>query len=257
MFFFPLYDDNPCRITPFVTWAMIGLCAMIFLWQMGLSDEAGEQAVLALGFVPATFLGDARLAPDLALVPPAATLVTSMFLHGGLMHLGGNMLYLWIFGNNVEDAMGSGRFLLFYLLCGIAAALAQGLADPDSTVPMIGASGAIAGILGAYLLLHPRANVRVLLVIIIYVRFVNIPAVFVLGAWFALQIWSSLSAPAGAGGVAFLAHVGGFVAGLILIPFFRLPGVPLWGQAASPSFEVSRRPPSLPPRGPWRRGPWG
>ena len=177
--------------------------------------------MLALGVTPATLLGDARLPPELYLVPPVATVFSSMFLHGGFMHLAGNMLYLWIFGNNVEDSMGHVRFVIFYLLCGVAAALAQAWPNPDSTIPMIGASGAISGVLGAYLLLFPRARVLVLIPLGAFSRIVYVPAMFVLGFWFVLQLISTALTEGGQGGVAWGAHIGGFVAGMVLIPLFK------------------------------------
>jgi len=160
---FPLYDDNPTTRRPYVTIALMGACIVAFVWQMSLGPRGGQLAVYSLGFIPAVFIGEAELPRELALVPASATLVTSMFLHGGLMHLVGNMLYLWVFGNNIEDACGHGRFLAFYLLCGVAAALVQAIPDLDSEIPMIGASGAISGVLGAYLLLFPHARVYVLI----------------------------------------------------------------------------------------------
>jgi membrane associated rhomboid family serine protease len=145
-----------------------------------------------------------------------------MFLHGGFMHLIGNMLYLWIFGNNIEDAMGHLRFVLFYLVCGVAAAMSHALTDAGSVVPMIGASGAISGVLGAYLLLYPRAHVLVLIPLGFFMRLMYVPAGFVLGLWFLLQLISgSVSVGQGGGGVAWFAHVGGFLAGMILVGFFK------------------------------------
>jgi membrane associated rhomboid family serine protease len=144
-----------------------------------------------------------------------------MFLHGGWMHLTGNMLYLWIFGNNIEDAMGHGRFIAFYLLCGLAAALAQALMEPASEIPMIGASGAISGVLGAYLLLYPHARVQVLLPVGLVMHMVSLPAVLVLGFWFVLQVLNSMVATAGEGGTAWFAHLGGFIAGMAFIPLFK------------------------------------
>ncbi len=217
----PLRDDNPTSITPFVTYAFIAACVLAFLWQMSLGKKGFEAAVLALGVTPATLLGDARLPPELYLVPPVATVFSSMFLHGGFMHLAGNMLYLWIFGNNVEDSMGHVRFVIFYLLCGVAAALAQAWPNPDSTIPMIGASGAISGVLGAYLLLFPRARVLVLIPLGAFSRIVYVPAMFVLGFWFVLQLISTALTEGGQGGVAWGAHIGGFVAGMVLIPLFK------------------------------------
>ena len=224
----PLRDDNPTSITPFVTYAFIAACVLVFLWQMSLGEKGFEAAVLALGVTPATLLGDARLPPELYLIPPVITVFSSMFLHGGFMHLAGNMLYLWIFGNNVEDSMGHVRFVIFYLLCGVAAALAQAWPNPDSTIPMIGASGAISGVLGAYLLLFPRAHVLVLIPLGVLTRLVPLPAMFVLGFWFVLQLISTALSDAGQGGVAFGAHIGGFVAGMILIPVFKYRHVRLF-----------------------------
>ena len=224
----PLRDDNPTSITPFVTYAFIAACILVFLWQMSLGEKGFEAAVLALGVTPATLLGDVRLPPELYLVPPVATVFSSMFLHGGFMHLAGNMLYLWIFGNNVEDSMGHVRFVIFYLLCGVAAVLAQAWPNPDSTIPMIGASGAISGVLGAYLLLFPRAHVLVLIPLGMFSRMVPLPAMVVLGFWFVLQLVSSALSDGSQGGVAFGAHIGGFVAGMILIPVFKYRHVRLF-----------------------------
>lgn len=240
MFFLPLFDDNPTRRTPVITMAIIALCVLVFLWQWSLGPRGEALAVYSFGMIPAVLFGYADLPPSLRAVPAWLSVVTSMFLHGGIMHIAGNMLYLWIFGNNVEDSMGRGRFVVFYLLCGTAAALAQAIAHPTSGVPMLGASGAIGGVLGAYLVLHPRANVGVLFWFIIIVRIITVPAVIVLGFWFAAQILSGVTAPAAGdgGGVAFWAHVGGFVAGALLIPFFRRPGVPLMEPAHSRPFAV-------------------
>ena len=180
------------------------------------------------------FQGD-NLPTNLILVPAWTTIITSMFLHGGWLHLGGNMLYLWIFGDNVEDAMGRFRFILFYLLCGIAAALAQAAINPSSSIPMVGASGGIAGVLGAYLLLHPKAAVRCLLVIIVFFRFINLPAWLVLGGWIGLQFAAAPQAFEGTGGgVAYLAHIGGFVAGVALIPFFKKRHISLLDRGQPP-----------------------
>jgi membrane associated rhomboid family serine protease len=240
MFTIPLYDDNPTSRPAVMTWALIAACVLAFLWQVSLGPAGGERAVYGLGVIPVVLFGRAELPPELALVPSWATILTSMFLHGGWLHLLGNMLYLWIFGNNVEDAMGPGRFLAFYLLCGTAAALAQSLAGPLSTVPMIGASGAIGGVLGAYLMLHPRANVYLLVVIVFFVRFISVPAALVLGLWFVMQFLSGASTPVGGGGVAFWAHVGGFVAGMVLVPVFKRRAVPLFDRHHSRTFAVLR-----------------
>ncbi len=227
----PLRDDNPTTIQPVVTIILIVLCALIFLWQLSLGSRGFEAAVMSLGVIPATLLGGKTLPPELALVPPTVTVFTSMFLHGGWMHLIGNMLYLWIFGNNVEDAMGHARFVIFYLLCGVAAVFAQSLPNVTSTVPMIGASGAISGVLGAYLLLYPHARVLVLLPLGFYTQLVHLPAMAVLGFWFVLQLISTALSDPQAGGVAFGAHIGGFVAGMILLPIFKHRHVRLFARS--------------------------
>ncbi len=227
----PLRDDNPTVLRPVVTIAIIAVCVIVYLWQALLPRRGAEEVVYALGLIPAVLLGNQQLPEALRWVPAPVTLFTSMFLHGGLLHVGGNMLYLWIFGDNVEDRMGHGRFIAFYLICGLVAGLSQALPAPDSIVPMIGASGAISGVLGAYLLLYPRANVLVVIPLIFIPWTLRLPAVFVLGMWFLAQLLSS-AAPAGAGGgVAFRAHVGGFVAGMLLMRVFtrRPPPLrPLW-----------------------------
>ncbi len=243
---FPISDDNPSRIRPTVTWVLIAACILVFLWQMSLDAGAGRVAVFKLGMIPARLFGFRELPAELAATPAWATVFTSMFMHGGWMHLGGNMLFLWIFGDNVEDAMGHVRFALFYLMCGAVAALTQAFLNTDSIIPMIGASGAISGVLGAYLLLYPRATVRVLIFLGIIFWFARIPAMFVLGFWFITQLVSAAATPAGVPGVAFWAHVGGFAAGMALVPLFKDKYVQLWQAARSKPFSVERR-----------RGPWG
>ena len=217
----PLRDDNPSSIAPIVTIVLIVACVLMFLWELSFGASGGERIIYALGVVPAVLLGHGQLPAELMLVPAWATVFTSMFMHGGWMHLIGNMLYLWIFGDNVEDSMGHGRFIVFYLLCGVAAVYAQALPDPQSTVPMVGASGAISGVLGAYLLLYPHARVLVVIPFGFYLHPMRIPAGLVLALWFGLQLLSNAMAQAGQGGVAFRAHIGGFVAGMLLIPIFK------------------------------------
>lgn len=223
----PLRDDNPSTIVPVVTIAFVVGCVLVFLWQVSLGPIRGQQAIFALGVIPAVLLGDGALPPELAIVPPYLTTLTSMFMHGGWMHLIGNMLYLWIFGDNVEDSMGHVRFVIFYVLCGLAAVFAQALPEPSSTVPMVGASGAISGVLGAYLLLYPHARVLVAIPLGFIIQTVRIPAGIVLVLWFGLQLLSQVATPAGEGGVAFRAHIGGFIAGMLLIPFFKQKRLPL------------------------------
>jgi membrane associated rhomboid family serine protease len=241
----PLADDNPRNTTPFVTWGIIGICIAVFVWQLSLGS-AGDVAYYGFGLVPARLTGVAQLPPGIASVPAWATILTSMFMHGGFVHIGGNMLYLWIFGDNVEDSMGHVRFAVFYLVCGIIAALTQTFIAPASEVPVIGASGAIAGVLGAYIVLCPRANVRTLIFLGIIFWIVRIPAVYVLGFWFLLQFLNAAGSTAGDGGVAVWAHIGGFVVGVVLVLAMRKRGVDLWQGARSRAFHVEQR-----------RGPWG
>jgi len=213
----PLRDDRPTRAFAFVTVTIIALNALVFFHELALGNsDRAESFFKAYSLTPVNLTH----APS-----PAAygTVFTSMFLHGGWMHILGNMLYLWIFGNNVEDSVGHFKFIVFYLLCGTAAAVAQVAIAPDSTVPMIGASGAISGVLGAYLLLLPKARVLVLFPIWIFWRVFYVPAVLMLVFWFGLQLLSGLAVRHMnvMGGVAFWAHVGGFVAGMMLIPLFK------------------------------------
>ena len=226
----PLRDDNPTERPPVFTVLLIAACVLVFLWQLSLG-KAQQRAILALGVIPSVLFGEKQLSPELALVPPELTILTSMFLHGGWMHLIGNILYLWVFGNNVEDAMGHLRFLVFYVLCGAAAVFAQALPNPASTIPMIGASGAISGVLGAYLLLYPHARVLVGIPLGFVIHTARLPALWVLGFWFVLQVVNTLLAAKGQGGVAWGAHLGGFVAGMALLPLFRRRGVRLFQPA--------------------------
>jgi membrane associated rhomboid family serine protease len=212
----PIRDDNPTTITPVVTVGVIAVNVVAFIYQLSLGPY-GDTFVGVFGAVPSALFGGGSGSP----VPATLTLLTSMFLHGGIMHIGGNMLYLWIFGNNIEDVMGHGRFIVFYLLCGVAAAYAHAITAPDSLVPMIGASGAISGVLGAYLLLFPHARVLTLIPFGIFTRMDYIPAAWVLGFWIVLQFFNgTLSLGQDGGGVAWFAHVGGFLAGMALIHLF-------------------------------------
>ncbi|HJU17440.1 MAG TPA: rhomboid family intramembrane serine protease [Stellaceae bacterium] len=256
----PLYDDTPTWRLPIATYGLIAACVLAFLWQHSLGYRAEQQVAYALGMIPAVLFGHAELPYRLQIVPPWATVVTSMFLHGGWLHLLGNMLFLWLFGRGVESALGTPRFLLFYLVCGVAAALAQAAMDPTAALPMIGASGAIAGILGAYLVLYPRGNIVVFIWVLFFVRLITVPAVILLGLWFLVQLLSALAATTGEPGVAFWAHVAGFLAGMFLIVIFRRPGTPLLQPRRSAAFAPRRYGgASVPPAGrPWRRsGPWG
>lgn len=225
----PLHDDNPTRIKPLVTIGLIVVCVLVFLWQKSLGPRF-DQAMFSLGAIPAVIFGSKVLPAQLDIVPPWTTVLTSMFMHGGWLHLIGNMLYLWIFGNNVEDAMGHVRFVVFYILCGVVAFLAQSLPAPESTIPMVGASGAISGVLGAYLLLYPHARVLVVIPLGLFLYTTRLPASWVLAFWFVLQIISSAVSASEQGGVAFGAHIGGFVAGIALIPLFKHKSQPLFAQ---------------------------
>ncbi len=222
---FPLKDDNPTSTTPFITVGLILVNALVFFYQFSLEvggpdgARAGQAFIEEFGLVPCRLMASCRVTADLP--SPVLTIFTSMFMHGGLFHIAGNMLYLWIFGNNVEDTLGHGRFLIFYLASGVAAALAQTAVGPDSTVPMVGASGAVSGVLGAYLLLFPRAFVTTLIILGFFWRLVQVPAVVVLGFWIVLQVLNGLGSFGASGGVAFFAHIGGFVAGMALLFVLR------------------------------------
>lgn len=226
----PLRDDNPTSIVPWVTISIIIACIGIFLWELSVTASGDQSAVIAFSFIPSTLFASKEQSAEIAssIIPPSVTLLTSMFLHGGWMHLIGNMLYMWIFGNNVEDAMGHKRFIMFYLLCGVIAGLAHAALNVNSNIPTLGASGAISGVLGAYLLLYPHARVMVFLPLGLLSRIVYLPAGWALGFWFVIQLVSSAAAGPAGGGVAWGAHIGGFIAGMVLIPFFRYRHVPLF-----------------------------
>jgi membrane associated rhomboid family serine protease len=231
----PLHDDNPTTTKPYVTVGILIACVLLYVWQhLLLSDTGARQAAYALGLVPAVLTGREVLPPGIAVIPAWATIMTSMFMHGGFWHMAGNMLYLWIFGNNIEDAMGHVRFLIFYVICGAAAVLAQVWPNPASEIPMVGASGAISGVLGAYMLLFPKARVLLGLPLgFLIAELGRFRAIWVLAVWFAMQlimgtIAAAQSAGASEGGIAFGAHIGGFVAGCALVTIFKRRGVPLW-----------------------------
>ena len=214
---FPIRDHNPSHRTPVVTWALIVINIGIFVsyWSLFSDDMALARFFYRWGLVPIAS------APE--------TYLTSMFLHGSIMHIAGNMLFLWVFGDNLEDQMGHVGFLLFYLAGGLAAAFAQVAADPSSTVPMVGASGAIAAVMGGYLLMFPRARVDILIILIIIFRIIPVPAWIVLSAWFGFQLLQGATVPGEGGGVAYWAHAGGFAAGLVLT-------VPLWRKRGGMAF---------------------
>ncbi len=239
----PLYDENPTETTPYVTIALIAINIFVFFfvqpalgsgvrlslhlpghWVMVTGREA---AAWVWGAIPYEIFHSREITPHYW-VPVPLTLLTCMFLHGGIFHLGGNMLYLWIFGNNVEDVLGHIRFLVFYLLSGVLATLAHAMTAPNSMLPLIGASGAISGVLGAYMLRFPTARIKTLIILIIFITTIDIPAFFFIGFWFFMQfINGTASLGIGqTGGVAWFAHIGGFIAGIILFSLFpkRVPG---------------------------------
>jgi membrane associated rhomboid family serine protease len=236
MWFLPLSDDNPIARTAAVTPFLIALCAGAFMWQLGQQPIA---VFYSYGMTPAELFGYWHPGPLYQVVPVWAKVLTSMFLHGGWMHLITNMMVLWVFGNSIEGSIGPGRYLFLYLYCGIAAALTQAFSAPASHVPMVGASGAIAGVTGAYFLLLPRANVRCFIWIVFFFRVINIPGWILLGAWLAMQIASGMAQGSGRPGVAFWAHVGGFVGGIIVITFLRPQDVELLQPARTRVFAAS------------------
>jgi rhomboid family protein len=223
----PIYDRNPLRIIPFqfMTISLVLVSTLIFLWEQSLPPQMLERSLLVYGLIPTVLLGADHLDPQLAPMSAPVTLVTSLFLHGDWMHLIGNMLFLWVFGDNIEDSMGHWRFLLFYFLCGAAAGLTQAFAMPDAQAPTVGASGAVAGILGAYIVLHPKVKILVLAMSWFPLY---LPAYFVLALWIATQVASVLF---GVGGqVAWWAHIGGFITGALFVVPFRDKRVPLFDR---------------------------
>ncbi len=211
----PLKDDNPTLSRPTVTYFLIGMCVAIFFMQLGSESYRTGQLFYSYGLVPSVLMGHDQLPADLYAVPAFLTIFSSMFMHGGWIHLIGNMWYMKIFADNIEDNLGSRNFIIFYILCGIGAAMSQVLTDTHSQIPMIGASGAIGGVLGAYMINYPRAKILVLIPYFI-ITIIKIRALYVLGFWFILQFISH-----GEGAVAYAAHIGGFVSGMVLILFFN------------------------------------
>jgi len=232
---FPLRDDNPTLLTPIVTVGLIIVNVLVWIYYQGggLNPDLLGQSICQFGAIPAEVTGQTggyqgvQLAENLAPCEFGGltwgALLTSMFLHGSWLHLIGNMWFLWLFGNNIEDSMGHLRFLVFYLLTGLAGAGVHVFTAPGSFIPTVGASGAISGVMGGYLLLYPRIRIQTLFVLFIFIRIIAIPAWLVLGEWFALQLLSGWSKPTEGGGVAFWAHIGGFVAGLLLVKIFENP----------------------------------
>ena len=217
----PLKDDNPTYSTPIITYFIIGICIVVFLLELSSPNYKSGAIFYSWGVIPASLIHNLQLPDEVYRVPPTITLFTSMFMHGGFMHLIGNMLYMWIFADNIEDGLGKIKFIIFYLLSGIAAALTQVYMNTESTIPMVGASGAIGGVLGAYIVNYPKAKVLVLIPLGFFSQIVKVPAVFVLGIWFLLQFISSAATNSAGGGVAYGAHIGGFLFGAIAILFFN------------------------------------
>ncbi|MFQ5703835.1 MAG: rhomboid family intramembrane serine protease [Gemmatimonadales bacterium] len=254
---FPYKDDNPTVLTPYVTVGIIALTSLVWiLYQQGGLEPGLTRSICQLGAIPGRLLGGGvepvltRRGPVM-LCPDSAdlawyTVVSSVFLHGGWLHLIFNMWFLWVFGNNIEDAMGHGRFLIFYLICGVLAALAQVFTQQSSPVPMVGASGAISGIMGAYLVLYPKVRVHMLVFLGFFITTISVPAYLMLLYWAFLQFLGgvpTIGAGGSTGGVAFMAHLGGFVAGALLIRFFTKPELLRAAQRSNVAVKVHRRPP--------------
>ncbi len=235
----PLKDNIVARNFPIVNIGLIVMNSVFFIYQLSYGHRA-EELIYALGFIPSRFL--AQQAQGLLSPSSIVPVFSSMFMHANLIHLMANMWFLWIFGDNVEDCMGHGRYLLFFLLCGVASVAAQAIAEPQSTIPMIGASGAVSGVLGAYFLTYPHARILTLLPIFILFYLIELPAYFFLGFWFVLQFMQgsihSLNQQEITGGVAFWAHVGGFIAGVGLLQVFRLKD---WQRPVLQSAKKIRR----------------
>ncbi len=215
----PIKDRNPADLFPIVTLALIAANTVVFLLQISQGFSQFEKTVVSLALIPANFTAQPTALPEWG------TIFTSMFMHGGILHIAGNMLFLWIFGNNVEDYMGHIKYLLFYLLSGVAAAFAHIYTHPHSTMPTVGASGAIAGVLGAYFFLYPRARILAAIPVFLFFYFVEVPAYIFLGFFFVLQMFLGLpslrATPVDAQGIAWFAHIGGFIAGAVLLLVFR------------------------------------
>jgi membrane associated rhomboid family serine protease len=236
--FIPVTDSNKRSWIQYhyITVILIVLCILVFGVQIAGGDEGSTRMVYGLGTIPAILFGLRELPEAIALIPAWLTLITSMFLHGNLAHLAGNMVFLWVFGDNVEDAMGHHRFIIFYLLCGVLAALAHAAVDHQSIAPMIGASGALSGVLGAYFILHPRVQVWIILFALVPVR---LPTYLVLGGWILMQVAFSFMGEEGTEQVAWWAHIAGFAAGAALIRYFRYPHVALWDTSETGAIDVA------------------
>ena len=239
----PLKDDNPTSSRPIVSYGIIFFCVIIFLAQIGLNDIELREFTYTYGLIPSVLMGIDQLPNNLDKISPIGTIFTSMFMHGGWMHLLGNMLYLWIFADNIEDDLGTLNFVIFYFASGVGAAMAQVLTDINSQIPMIGASGAIGGVLGAYLVNYPNAKVLVLIPFGFFSQLIKIRALYVLGFWFVLQFINSFLTSSSGGGVAYAAHIGGFISGVILILFFNK-------KIKKKKFKINRKKIN---KGPWEQ----
>ena len=219
MFFFPISDVNATKNRPIITWIILICCIAIFIYQKNFDYHIEQKIILTFGMIPSVLFEIKQLPDELVIIPSYMTLISSMFLHGGWMHLIGNMTYLYIFGDNIEDELGKFKFIIFYISCGIFGGFCQALIDVNSEIPMIGASGAISGILGAYLILFPKKDIKVFFWFFIFIKVFRIPAMYVIGCWIFIQFFSLNSSEDS--NVAYLAHIGGFIAGIILIIIFR------------------------------------
>lgn len=213
----PLKDDNPTNTVPFITWGIICVNVIVFIYMLLLGPAGSDQFIRRYSVIPYELFTHGRPA-----APKYLTVFTSMFVHGGFLHIGGNMLFLYIFGDNIEDYLGHLKYILFYLVCGVAAVLAQGLLSGGSKLPMLGASGAISGVLAAYMILYPKAGVWTFFFFLFFWQVIKVPAIFIIGLWIVIQVANGLmTLKAAGGGVAWFAHVGGFLAGVMLILLFR------------------------------------
>tara|TARA_B100001250_G_C19789036_1_gene785565 strand:+ start:14 stop:724 length:711 start_codon:yes stop_codon:yes gene_type:complete len=217
----PLKDDNPTSGKPVISYSIIGICVIVFILELSSPTYKTGELFFSYGLIPSVLVGTDQLPSDIYSIPPVITIFTSMFMHGGFMHLIGNMLYMWIFADNIEDDLGKGKFLIFYFLSGVGAAMSQVFMDVNSQIPMVGASGAIGGVLGAYLINYPNARVLVLIPLGFFSQLIKIRALYVLGFWFILQFINSNLSNSTGGGVAYAAHIGGFISGIILILLFN------------------------------------
>ena len=242
MFFLPYKDDNPTRSVPVINWILILVNLWVFFtcqFPLGPNEQAAYFS--SFGFIPATFFGQFFYPSAEGIIWEWYSVITSMFSHGGIAHLFGNMLFLYLYGDNLEDALGKFRYLVFYLGCGFLAALAQAFLNPASQIPMVGASGAISGVIGGYLLLYPRANIRVFYWVLLFIGTMMVPAYLVLGIWLLEQVLLFPDSMKEAGGVAIAAHLGGFAGGFLLTPLFKKKGVKLFQGGHSRAFSRQNR----------------